>query len=605
MIASSEVSSSSVSSAQATDIGELSPTDRLVVPHRKRMSYAYVTNDGVTELCIYYGLKEISFDEEKFFAFGEQLVKQSCFAAEDAVAWGTGYTWTEVRPLLQALLADGIVKHERAVEEFQGGGLVPSQVRVSECTVPRSWSAAECEGITRDIAGHPVEVGYLEAILSVYRIAHPALDADGRQVGEANVFPPRLRLNQDTEWRVCQYSGSRYRDEAPMNVTALKAMIKYWKPMMATLLEIRTEVMNRLERTRAGWTVGDVHTLACIVLALPAFQLMKGGGTAPQRPLHPVLSSLFRITDGVRMATHEMLFLSAERSRLPEEPLTASELYAYTERSGILLSDTGVCAGPKALIEEFFTVFFDGTEVAGMEEHPIPPEVRDLLAELPSAVDYAFYGMQVWGIARSAWLAMSRAYKSLLKIWESVSDTSLGQRLLARFQADWRKLEWARIADDYERDVHDVVYADAYEQAWRGLRAPKGAATYAERIAARGDSPIFAAAAMQIRRILLARFSSSDCPEFETVVERIVETLVLYLREEQAILGSSTELEETINRLMDRPLPTRPLSVRDLRVNYTMLGVMFPYLFDTLEGELGLRVDSNAVSIAVSDAEAA
>jgi len=43
------------------------------------------------------------------------------------------------------------------------------------------------------------------------------------------VFPPRLRLDRDTEWRVCQYAGSRYRDDAPMNVTALKA-IKYWKP---------------------------------------------------------------------------------------------------------------------------------------------------------------------------------------------------------------------------------------------------------------------------------------------------------------------------------------------------------------------------------------
>jgi len=49
----------------------------------------------------------------------------------------------------------------------------------------------------------------------VYRIPHPALDGDDRQVGEANVWPPGLRLDRETEWRVCQYPGSRYRDVAP------------------------------------------------------------------------------------------------------------------------------------------------------------------------------------------------------------------------------------------------------------------------------------------------------------------------------------------------------------------------------------------------------
>ena len=105
-------------------------------------------------------------------------------------------------------------------------------------------------------------------------IAHPALDADGRQVGEGNVFPKTLRLDLDTEWRVCQYSGSRYRDEMPMNVTALKAMIKYWKPMMLTLGEVCAELRARLGLPVGRWTIGELHTMSCVVLALPAYLLM-------------------------------------------------------------------------------------------------------------------------------------------------------------------------------------------------------------------------------------------------------------------------------------------------------------------------------------------
>src|ERR1044071_306122 len=51
------------------------PTDRLRVPHPKRMSHAYVTTEaGVRELCLYYGDKEVSFDEERLFPFGEQQI---------------------------------------------------------------------------------------------------------------------------------------------------------------------------------------------------------------------------------------------------------------------------------------------------------------------------------------------------------------------------------------------------------------------------------------------------------------------------------------------------------------------------------------------------
>jgi hypothetical protein len=590
----------------------IAPTDRLYVPHRKRMAHAYVTSEaGITELCIYYGAKEVTFDEERLFAFGEQLMARSSFTAESATTWGPGYAWAEVRELLEVLIAEGIIKRAElaggeVVEDARGGGPVPSRLPPSQCPVPRAWSDEDCEAITRELGGRAVELGHLEAIVPSYRIAHPRLDGDGRQVGEANVYPAGLRLDRETEWRVCQYPGSRYRDDTPMNVTALKAMIKYWKPMMVTLLEVRAEVLQRLVRSRGGWTTGDLHTFARIVLALPTFQHMVAGGSADHPPLHPVLSSLYRITDGIRMTTHDMLFLSAERTRAPDEAITAAELYGFAERNGLFLSDFGVCAGPKAMIDEFFAAVFDGTPVAGADGIVLPAEVRDLLAQLPAAVDYALLGLQVWGVSRSVWLAMTELYRTLRDVFETATGAAAG-RLRARIPEDWRMMVRERIAGDEEFQVHRVVYADAYEQSWRGLRSPVGPARIADRIAACPERPLHAAIAARLRTILDAQLADSDLAGTPAVA-RVVDALVRYLREEQAILASVGELQEAINALLDRRRPTRPLSVRDLRVTFVMHGgpsSAFPYVLDMLEDVLGIRVECTADAIAVSDVPAA
>ena len=583
-------------------------TDRLCVPHRKRMSHAYVTSEsGVRELCLYYGDKEVTFDEQRLFAFGEQLVNQPSFIAEDATAWGPGYDWEEIRELLETLVEEGIVKRGDAADDPRGGGLVPSQLPPSQCPVPRMWSAAECESITLDLGGRALEIGNLEAVVQSYRIAHPALDSDGRQVGEANVFPPGLRLDRDTEWRVCHYAGSRYRDDAPMNVTALKAMIKHWKPMMATLLAVRAEAVARLQRSRAGWTIGDLHTFSRIVLALPAYLLMKRGRASPSQSsgpvaLHPVLSSLYRIVDGIRMTTHDMLFLSHERTRSPEEPITGAEIYRFAEHQGLFLSDHGVCAGPQALIDELFAVVFSPFDAERPGETALPAEIHALLAELPAAVDYALLGLQVWGVSRSVWLAMSRAYRILRGVLGPATGEIAG-RLRTRLAEDWQLLERERIAVESEAEVHRVVYADAYEQSWRGLAAPGGSPSHADRIAPRPMGAEHRVLAAQLRDIMTDRLVGSGLAAAE--VDRVVEVVVDYVRAEQGILASTAEIQDAINALLDRPRPTRPLAALDLRMLFTMHGgskSWFPYLFDTLEDELGFRVACTADSVAVETA---
>ena len=572
-------------------------TDRLFIPFRKRLSHSYVTNDeGVRELRIDYGIKEVTFDEQHLFPFAEQLVREPSFTGQDAIAWGPGYDWEEIRPLLQTLIDEGIVRRGDQVDDPRGGGLVPSLLPPSQCPVPRCWSAAECESITSDLAGRPIEVGHLEAFVAVFRIAHPALDADSRQVGEGNVYPWKLRLDRDTEWRVCQYSGSRYRDDAPMNVTALKAMIKHWKPMMATLLVVRDELARRLDLPRAPWSIGDLHTLSCVVLGLPAFQLLQRGGSSPQVPLHPVLSSLFRITDGIRMTTSAMQF-SIEHTRQSAELLTADELYEYSEMTGIFIGQTGVCAGPKPMVEEFFSIVLDGVVPAGIAGVEPPAEVKELLAQLPAAIDYGLYGLQTWGVTHAVWLAMSRAYQALAPLFEAAGGDHLAG-LRARMRDDLDVFERLQINLPYDQQVHLNFYQDAYERSHRALRSPAGPPKIATALDIGSEQPAHRAAADQLRGLLAARLSRGG-PD----VDKVVEILIHYLREEQAILGSAETLLAAINDVLDRPKPRRPLTIRDHRAIYLMSPrvARFPYLLEVIEHELGIRIDCTAQVIEISE----
>jgi hypothetical protein len=190
----------------------------------KRVTSRYATDaEGQREFHIYYGTKEVVFDEPNYFEFGETLAKQKQFTAESATTWGPGYPWLKVQQVFEALVAEGVLSRvdSAGVDDERAVGTVPARLPRSPRREPKSWM--QCSEITQELAGHAVELGFLELIVPVYRIAHPSLDADGRQVGEANVFPPALRLDVQTDWRTCYYSGSRAQDVCPMNVTALKA----------------------------------------------------------------------------------------------------------------------------------------------------------------------------------------------------------------------------------------------------------------------------------------------------------------------------------------------------------------------------------------------
>lgn len=555
---------------------------RMVVQRRR-------LGDGGEELCLYYGAKEVSFDDPGLFAFGDGLARQTRFKAVDATNWGPGYDWRTVRDLLQALLDDEIL----VIAPVAGpaGPSDPSRDRPSplppaRSDVPRTWR--DCETVTADLTGIVVEAGWLELIVPVFRVAHPVLDADGRQVGEANVFPRALRLDTPTEWLTSIYPGTRYRSEKPMNVTALKAMRQHWPQVMAVLGRIRQAYLDRFPQARAGWTTGHVERLASLTLAVATYPLMRADDPVGNGELHPALASLFRVTDGLRLTLHQMLFIPIGEPTLPADaPITAVSILDYAERNHVFHSETGVCAGPRLMVQEFLAVLLDGRTSSGAAAAIIDPPVERALTEIPSAFAYGLHGLRAHAALFSLWPEMARCYERLAGVVAEAVKAGHGRLapLNARLDVCLTRLRTGTyLADERWRTARDEVYADMYDQCGRGLAEEHSGAGLRARLAPI-EPPGLAEAEHGLQAILETHLATG------LHAGAIRACLIDFAVRMQAVLRTACDSQSQINHLLGRAAPKRPFSSRDLIVHNRLLGDdprRLPYLPDEIETALGI-----------------
>ena len=570
----------------------------LVFPNYKRVVTQY-SQEGTTELHLYCDDKEISFDEPELFAFGEALAKQSHFRAGAATSWGAGYPWPRVRELLEHLLAEGILLRAVAEEaRMANEPSRPSPLPPAVTTQPRTW--LDVAEITRELAGRSLEIGYLELVIPVYRIPHMALDAERRQVGEANVFPPALRLDIQTEWRACPHAGTRYQHRRPMNVTGLKAMRMHWLQMMAGLLHVREAYLQRFPAARAGWTVGDLHCFMALVLSIPSYSMMRVSNRIENGELHPVLSSMYRVSDGVRMVMHHMLFsANVEPTRPMSSPITAREIYEFSERNWIFHSDYGVCAGPPALIEEFLRVILDGERSEEVAATQLDPAVATAMAEIDAVFDYVLHGLQAYAIVFSRWPEMARTYEQLLAIIDAwpVPATAAYSGLHERLHRSVEFLHKAtRHNTEERREQREQVYEDMHSRSVHALGIAEHSVPLAQSIAAVAVGND-AQAGAHLRTLLEQRLGAGA-----DSLEQLVAALMGFFRQEQAVVRAARNVQDRINQLLGRSPPSQPLTAAHLAIHHRVLSTIYqpqvlervggrlPYLVDELEEELGLRI---------------
>jgi hypothetical protein len=574
------------------------PHETLYLPLRRRFTREYVTTpEGTRELRIFYGIKEISFDEPELFSFGEKLLEQEQFMAGSATTWSAGapYPWERVRELLEVLMAEDILSREapapapaeteshRRWMEFEATRQAPTE--------PLWWNP-ECSSVMERLTGRPLELGFLEAVLPVHRLAHPALDAEGRHVGESNVFPDAMRMKLRTEWRACHYPGSRYRDDALMNVTALKAMSRHWKPVLQGVLAVRQEFLRHHPLPPDGrWRLGELHALTRVVLALPTLLLMRGNAPVPNGELDPVLSSMFRVTDGVRMLTAHLLFLP-EQPMTYDTPITGAELFRIAEQDNHFLSSRGVCAGPQAMVEEFLATLLEGRPVAGP---PLPPP--EWAADLPVAMEYGLRGIQLYCLQFNLWGHMCRAYERIRTALHAVEDAPEGLlgRLRERVERDWERIIRTRLHQATQRDWADARYSEMFDRAQQGLRNFGGGAPHRIQDVFRPTrDDVDEQARLRLRELLRSHEGASSGAR-GAVLEAVADATAEFLTIERSTLRALEDVQRQVNGLLRRPHPERKFSSADLslhlRLRVGTIGV-FPYLPDVFREELGLAMES-------------
>ncbi|MFM9914813.1 MAG: hypothetical protein ACKVOX_03310 [Rhizobacter sp.] len=590
---------------------EVQPDDHLVLPMHQRLVVQYAVNEqDQRELRLFYADKEISFDEPELFEFGESLARQSRFRAGDALRWGNPGAWPRVRGLLQQLIEEGVLRQaedELLDERIMGdAGVRPSPLAPARTEKPRTWH--ECPGLMSELTGRPLDIGYLELVVPIFRVAHMSVDAEGRQVGESNAFPAVLRVDVPTRWRTCIYSGSRYQDDKPMNVSALKSMRAHWGPMMAMLLKVREAYLARCPEARAGWTVGHLERLSTAVLALPAYQLMRRERRVGNGHLHPVLSSMFRVTDGLRMTMHHMLFIPfGEPTRKPDTPMTGPEVHEYAERAFSLHSEHGVCAGPKVMIDEFLAVLVEGRLPRDGLPEALDAELQDAVADIEPALDYAMLGLKAYAAVFSLWPMTMRTYEQLHAITQNWVQAEPSPAVLAMQQ--WlqpiitRLRTSTHLATEAWRADREFVYGDMYAQCQRVLSGTVPPHALAHLLAPRTVT----ADEVPVRQLIAAmrRHFGEGADDVQLEHRALwLSCLMQYFVQAQAVVRVACEEQHHINRLLGRDTPTQRFCVADIDIYVQLVGLTeerVPFLLQELEDVFGIRVDIDGDAVHIAE----
>ncbi len=577
-------------------MAELQPSEVLFIPKRKRLTHGRFKNeDGQDILHLFYGEIELIFDEPDIAPLGEKLIEVERFRAEEAMAWSNAgpHTWEKVRDLLQALIDQNVLTR---VSDVPAGGRDNFPLRLGQAPEgrePRTFSAADaqrCPVLTEEAFGRAFDLSNLEVVVPIYRVAHPAMDADGRQVGENNVMPRTLFLDLPTQRKVCGFAGSRYQDDLPMNVTAMKQMAKRWPELLSLSELFREALWARLPpRDPSSLRTGEVHLLAVGQLAAVAYVMVRGWDPVPNGQLDGGLAAMFRLIDGVRLVTNDIMRASPTAHGC-ETPLNAWGINDWAERHAVYRGTWGVCAGPPGLIDEYLRVTLGETSAPIRVE----PGLAERLGDLEAAIDYGLLGQRLESAVRFFGASQGLLHERLRAAFEGQSprtelhdrvDVAINMQNFPLLREDHPLIETLKLEADMDRWL--------FARAGEGLAGKVDGASLDELM----QLDPAAQAASQRR---FAEFFAQAVPADKAVTGRIGSELAAVAADvfalERRCLRAVAREQTRLNERLRRP-PGRALTGADLAVfTRPRCG---PPLFATLADGLGVSVTTDAASTVV------
>lgn len=583
-------------------INPVDPHETLIIPRRRRFVHEYLSAPGgEKELRIFFGDKEITFDGPAEMAFGERLLEEETFMAGSATTWARGepYPWERVKEWLEALLAEGIIERSGTPlipvteSERYKNFLTYEANRVALESPP--WWNPDCGPLLEKLTGRSVELGYIESVVPVYRLLHPALDQEQRQVGEMNVFPEPLRMKIPTEVKRCNFTGSRYMHELPMNVTALRTMIHHWREMLQGVLAIREEFLKRYPVGPKGWKLGDVVSVSSVVLSVPTLMMMRAENPIPNGTLDPVLSSIFRVVDGVRMVSN-FLLLWLDESRPFDTPMTGAELLFLTERDNHFIAGRGACAGPKNMVEELFDTLLDGKPVEGE-----PVVLGDWVRDIPAGTDYGLLGVQLFTVTRALWSRTAHAYSLIRDALRADPSADASSGFYASLERHFQVIEPGLLHIPEERVTHEARYVELLEGTQRGVRGfEEHQLIKLEDVLSPPPELLGEAGREKFHAVLRAHPSMNYSAE---TVRAIADATYDCLRIERSVLHTVNVIQRRINILLKRPQPTQVLTGDQLAIgNRLRASSSVPYLMDLFR-EQGIVIENTEFATSISSGE--
>jgi hypothetical protein len=314
-------------------------------------------------------------------------------------------------------------------------------------------------------------------------------------------------------------------------------------------------------------------------------------------PLHPVLSSLFRVTDGLRMATHQMMFVPVGEPVVPpEQPITADAIFDYAERNYSFHSETGVCAGPSHMVREFLAAVLDGTEDRDFD---FDPDVRKALDDFDAAFDYGLLGLRAHCALFIFWPAMARCYEQLATIADgAVAKGDVGfTAVQARFARHRATMERATMLGTEERRQNrDLAYAGIFDQCGQGLSAA-GPRLHGRLSAARAGAPAGVAEAL-LMPLAVQLGDTTFTRQFAAAIAQFAETA-------RTIIAVAEACQAEVNDVAGRPAAQRPFIAADIAVHARLVGEMsnrLPFLFEELTATFGISLAIGGHDIEVTTA---
>ncbi|HEX4381787.1 MAG TPA: hypothetical protein VH083_02515 [Myxococcales bacterium] len=579
-------------------MAELQPTDVLFIPNRRRITHAMLEGpSGKPALHIFYGAKEIIFREEEMMPFGNALLKVERFRADEAKGWSTaGYEWEKVRGLLEALVSEEILKHFEDAPPPPNSQTFPKHLgRNVEGRQPESYDESLCPAMTQRVLGRAMDLGNLEVVLPIHRVAHPAVDSDGRQVGENNVIDG-LYLDFPTERRLCNYAGSRYHAPEPINATALKHMTKRWPELLSLTEQFRTHFFKRFPAHEKAPRAGDVHFLAVGMLSAVGYVLVRGDNPVPNGQLDAGLAASFRLIDGVRIVTTQLMRDTAGKQSC-DRVVSGKAIADYAERNFLYMDKYGVCAGPQILIDEYMSVLLDG--VAAPIQ--VQPDIHARVGDVDTAIDYALHGIRLEGIVRSYGSAQGILHERMKDAFAGhAPDAALLPKLqeLAKIPIDREHFSFLR----NDHSLRETFEMEFRVNGWLldEARAALPAADLVGTLESMEDLRRFNADAQAVSGRKLGEFLTAAVPDFATLPVPLRDELLAVAAEcfalDRLVLRTVGNEQEIVNRRLGRK-QGRALTTEDLTAYARRCT---PVLNKVLAEGLGLSISSTAGATVVA-----